>query len=357
MAIRDSKIYHYIKTKYITWTKWEYMPMFWTNIPVFICYLYYSIRSLSITFFKYANPGIHMGGAFGVSKHEMMKDIPQGLLPKMFLSNKGEPITIVINRLKDAGIQYPIVLKPDIGERGFFVKKISTEKELGQYLDTMPCDMIIQEFLDYPLEYTLSFNSLPEQPDSFKITSVCQKGFMQLVGDGIHTGKELMHQDKRFFLQISRFETLQLAWLNRVIPKGEVIYPEPIGNHNRGTAFYDARNLISPDLIEHYKALCLGIKGIYIGRFDMKADSEKDFIYCNVKIMELNGVLGEPVHVYDPGYSPITAYKDLFAQWKTIYTISRLNRKPFRISFSFKDAIELIQNYFGHKKSLKALSK
>jgi hypothetical protein len=352
MAATESTFHRYLKTKYITWTKWEYMPMTFTNIPVFICYLYYALKSGSISFFKSANPGIPMGGAFGVSKIDMMENIPKELLPGMFLSLKGETIKQLKQRLIHEQIVYPIILKPDIGERGFFVKKISSETELDQYLNELPCDMIIQEFIDWPHEYTLSFNVMPDKPESFTITSICKKGFMEITGDGIHTGKALMANNPRYYLQIPKFEKQQFAWLDEVIPDGITIYPEPVGNHNRGTAFFDERHLITSRLIDQYRALCLGLDGIYIGRFDMKANSEADFLQGHIKIMELNGVFGEPVHVYDPSYSPIQAYKDLFRQWKLIYRISKMNKHGD--SYSIKKGYQIVRHYFMHKKSVKS---
>ncbi|MEP7322164.1 MAG: hypothetical protein ABI761_09600 [Saprospiraceae bacterium] len=353
MAATESALGRYIKTKYITWTKWEYMPMTFTNIPVFICYLYYSIKSGSISFFKAANPGIPMGGAFGVSKMDMMKNIPRDLLPGMFLSLKGETIKQLKQRLIHENIKYPLILKPDIGERGFFVKKILSETELDQYLKVVPCDMIIQEFIDLPLEYTLSFNVMPGKPESLSITSICKKGFMQITGDGIHTGRDLMAKNPRYYLQIPRFEKQGLTWLNEIIPKGITMYPEPVGNHNRGTAFYDQRYLIAPELIDQYRSLCLGLDRIYIGRFDIKARSEADFLHGNIKIMELNGVFGEPVHVYDPAYSPIQAYKDLFRQWNLIYRISDMNKQGDK--YSIKKGYDIVRHYFMHKKSVKSI--
>ncbi|MBP6793568.1 MAG: hypothetical protein KA143_00860 [Saprospiraceae bacterium] len=62
--------------------------------------------------------------------------------------------------------------------------------------------------------------------------------------------------------------------------------------------FLGARHLITNSLVETYKKIELRLNGIYFGRFDLKANSEEDFIRGNVKIMELNGMLCEPVHVF-----------------------------------------------------------
>lgn len=325
----------------------------YANIPVFFCYLYYCIRSGSISFFKTANPAVSMGGAFGVSKFDMLKDVPEAFMPKMFLMHEGESIDALIHKISVDRMQYPVILKPDIGERGFMVQKIDSESQLCALVTSLPCDMIVQEFIDLPCEYTLSFNSMPGNPDSFTITSICQKSFLHVKGDGKHTARELMNRVPRYFLQIDRFEKQKATWLDQIIPLNESIYPEPIGNHNRGTIFLDARHLITDTLIKNYKALCLSLNGIYIGRFDLKASTESDFINTRVKIMELNGVLGEPVHMYDPGYTWYRAYRDIFTQWKTIFTISRINKNIKTASPGLLDQIKIVYNYFIYKKDMK----
>ena len=82
--------------------------------------------------------------------------------------------------------------------------------------------------------------------------------------------------------------------------------------------------------------------------------SEADFLRGNIKIMELNGVFGEPVHVYDPDYSPVQAYKDLFSQWNLIYRISRMNKEGD--TYSIKRGYDIVRHYFIHKKSVKSIS-
>ena len=52
-----------------------------------------------------------------------------------------------------ARLKFPVIFKPDIGERGWMVQKIHNEDDASQYLNKVPIDFLIQEFLDLPLEF------------------------------------------------------------------------------------------------------------------------------------------------------------------------------------------------------------
>ncbi len=345
---------HSFRLQKSIWTKWEYWPMSIAILPVVLCYLYYSFRSFNFLFFKKVNPGVPMGGAFGVSKYIMLRDIDPELLPSTVLAKAGTSILSLIKMIDTNRISYPIILKPDIGERGFLVQQILSPTELMDRYTTLPCDMIVQSFIDLKEEYTVSFHHFPHDPSSFAVTSICKKDFMHVTGDGNRTIRELMAITDRYLLQLARFERQHHDLLDYVLKKGEVKLLESVGNHSRGTMFLDARYLITNSLVETYKKIVLRLNGIYFGRFDLKANSEEDFIRGNVKIMELNGVLGEPVHVYDPNYTFIKAYKDLFAQWKIIYRISRVARSNSKDT-GFIEGIKALFYYRNYKKQMAAV--
>ena len=344
-----------LKIVRIKWSKWEYWPFSIAILPVVFCYLYYSLKSFHFLFFKKVNPAVPMGGAFGVSKHLMLRDIEPELLPDMVFAKAGTTVENLIELIKTNRITYPCILKPDIGERGFFVQKVLSESHLTRQYTVLPCDMIVQSFVDLNEEYTVSFHHFPGSPSTFAITSVCKKYFMQVTGDGTSTIRQLMNGIDRYLLQLARFEKDQPGLLDLILRKGEVKILESVGNHSRGTTFLDARHLISPQLLDTYKRICSKLHGLYFGRFDLKANSEQDFIQGRVKIMELNGVLGEPVHVYDPGYNFIKAYRDLFAQWKIIYKISKQAGSKANDT-GFVEGIRALLMYRKYKKQM-ALSK
>ena len=104
------------------------------------------------------------------------------------------------------------------------------------------------------------------------------------------------------------------------------LYLEPIGNHCRGTTFYDAHHLINDKLNQVFDKIALEIHGFYYGRFDIKVPSLEDLYHGkNIIIFELNGVSSEVAHVYDPNYKLIQAYKDIAANMKIISLIAKKN--------------------------------
>ena len=96
------------------------------------------------------------------------------------------------------------------------------------------------------------------------------------------------------------------------------------------------------------------MQGIYYGRFDMKCENldllkkAKSF-----KILEFNGIASEPAHIYDPSYSVLQAYKDIFQHWKIIYQISKIQRKKGIRPMTIKEAYRSIRSYLQYLKSAK----
>ena len=83
---------------------------------------------------------------------------------------------------------------------------------------------------------------------------------------------------------------------------------------------------ISPELTILLKQWSDQLPGFYYGRFDIKFKSweaiqkGEDF-----KIIEVNGVNSEPTHTYQPAYSILKAYRDIFHHMEIIYEISEMN--------------------------------
>jgi hypothetical protein len=81
--------------------------------------LFLAIRHRSLTLFTVANPGIPSGGFVGESKSAILSHlapVPEFAVLREDLSvpdahSSGEGIPV-------CGLSYPIVLKPDVGERG-----------------------------------------------------------------------------------------------------------------------------------------------------------------------------------------------------------------------------------------------
>jgi len=304
---------------YEYWTWWVFF------LPLTPYWLYLAIRNRSLTYFTTVNTCIPDGGVFGESKNDILAQIAPPFLPAGAFIPQGEAWKTVEENLKKEGISYPLIVKPDVGGRGFRVHKIDDADQLQRYLKETPQPVIIQEYIDYELEFGVMYARLPEESKG-KITSITQKEFLSVVGDGHSTVGQLLTQNTRARFAMQELqERVKNDW-NNVVPKGQRRYIQPIGNHCLGTKFLNANHLINQQLERVFDQIALPIEGFYYGRFDLKVSTLEDFYAGrNIKIMELNGATSEPGHVYDPSYTLWKAYRDIMHNMRIVADISAAN--------------------------------
>ncbi len=307
--------------------KWEYWPFWLFYIPIYFYWFYLSLRAKSFFFFSAANPLMELGGFSNYSKYNVLSNIPVRYLPKTLLISSDYQKKHIQLILQKHGLQFPIIAKPDRGERGKGVMKIDTWVELEQYLYQARQAVILQEFIDYPLELGVMYYRLPNEKKGH-VSSVVQKKFLSVTGDGTSTVKQLVLDHPRAHLYLKHLSEKYPEKLQEIPSQGEEILLEPIGNHSRGTTFLDANHLINAQLEEVFDKISRQIGGFYFGRYDLKVKNLSD-LYTgeNIKIMELNGANSEPAHIYDPQMPILKAYKYLFKHWKRLYHISIQNHE------------------------------
>jgi len=339
------------------WTKfttWEYLPWWLANVPVYLFWLWFALRARHLFFFSNVNPAIPLGGAVGESKSQIMNLLPPQIVPRTVLVEAGFSKEKLREVLREAGIGFPAIAKPDVGERGFLVKKMDGLDALNQHLTRYPVPFLVQEWLTLPMEASVLFHRFPEgvEGDGFGITSVCVKAFLTVRGDGSSDVRTLMAQDVRSALQLARFEREFPEVLTTVPAAGESLLLEPIGNHSRGTKFLNGNHLIGPELLAAFEPPCRDIEGVLYGRFDLKCASEEALLRGDFQVMEMNGVLGEPAHVYDPAFGMWRAYRDLYRHWRLLYRLHRAQVRAGVRPSSYREAWQIAREYFSYKKRL-----
>ncbi len=320
----------------LKYTQYEYWPMWLFYLPILPYWLYLACKHRSLTYFTVANPGIELGGFFGESKSGILQLINEHYLPKAItVDNLSIEKTIAL--IQQNNIPYPLIAKPDVGERGNDVCKINNETELVQYHNSTLLKYILQEFITYDIELGVLYSRLPNDSKG-KVTSVTLKEFLTVTGNGINTTKELMQQSTRARFQIVRLSATMGNAIHEVLPNGITKLLEPIGNHCRGTRFINANHLITDELNTVFDKISVPITGFNYGRFDLKVNSIADLYAGNtIKIMELNGASSEPGHIYDASQSSLLkAYKDLCTHWKRLADVSarhiKAGQKPVPFS-------------------------
>lgn len=312
------------------WQNYEFWPFWLFYAPIYWYGLVLAMKARSFTYFTAVNPALHFGGLLNTSKVEFLKQLNKKYRPAYLLINTQDSIELIRKKIEINKIEFPLVAKPDMGERGRGVEKINNLGELQEYLATNKeanSNIILQEFIEYPIELGVLYYRNPSTARS-KITSIVIKEFLTIEGTGVLTLKELILKNTRArFRQDYLFKKFENR-LNEIIPKYEKVRLEPIGNHNRGTAFLNGNHLINKQLVNVIDDIAQPLKGFYYGRFDLKTRSIEDLNRGeHIKIMEINGVNSEPAHIYQPGYSLKQAYRDIKMHMHIIYLISQENHK------------------------------
>lgn len=328
-------------------THFEYWTWWMFYVPLLPYWLFQAIRTRSLTFFTNADPCIDYGGFFGESKMEILRQIPREYLPKTIFIEKQTPLKNIVDKLIQEDLVYPIICKPDIGERGTQVEKLYSNYDLVKYLSEVQEDFIIQEFITYDIELGVLYYRYPDSLTG-KVSSVTRKEFLSVSGDGKANVEQLMQQNTRARFQIdSMRKRLGDMGMNEVIKTGEKRILEPIGNHCRGTKFLDNNFLLNSLLDEVFDEIALTIDGFHYGRFDIKVKSIEDlFEGKNIRIMELNGVSSEPGHIYDPKNTLWAAYRDLARHWKIIANISIQQQRKGIMPVPFSILWKVVKQHF-----------
>ena len=321
------------------WLHWEFWPFWLFYFPVYFYFLWLALRERSFFFFTATNPLIDFGGMLGEKKSEIFKTIPQKYYPKTILITKSKRAELA-NYGSEMG--YPFIAKPDIGERGKGVEIINNKENLLAYQAKTPVNFLLQKMVSYPLELGVFYIRHPKI-ESGQVTSIVQKEFLSVTGDGHHSARDLLKKSERGSLQIDvnheRFKDLMKSVPNN----GEVVIIEPIGNHCRGTKFLNANNEIDENLSSAIDKLAKRIPDFYYGRFDLKCQSFEDLRRLeNFKIVELNGVGAEPAHIYQPGFSLMKAYKIVFWHYNQMAHIAHANRQLGNKVWSLRQGMKKI---------------
>ncbi len=267
-----------------------------------------------------------MGGMFGESKFDVLKLIPEQYKPKTIRIQYPYTSAHVLTVLNNNGFRFPVIFKPDLGERGFMVKRIFNEADIEQYEKKLAADFLIQELVDLPVECGVFYTRFPEEKNG-KVTSLLLKEMLMVTGNGKSTLQELIHAKPRAKLQWKVLKEVHTEKLATIIPNGVRVELSAIGNHCLGATFLNGEHLINDKLSQTFDLISKQIKGFYFGRYDLRCASIEDLYDGKIQVMELNGCGAEPAHIYQPGFSLWRALSILFTHWKNMFVISDQNHK------------------------------
>ena len=312
--------------------RWEFWPG-WAFYPPIVAYiLWLGLKHRSPLAFTASNPALEASGFVGERKSDcllpLMERAPELVAPLMLLR-----VAVLLERRVEQAKRfieeqggYPIVLKPNIGQRGRGVAIIRDETALRGYLHCAPGDVIAQRYIE-GAEFGVFVYRDP-QTGRGEILSVTSKQFPQVVGDGRRTLYELIRDHERARL-ISPLLWRKFADRMRWVPaEGEAVPLIEIGAHCRGSLFRDASALATPELRAAIERLFAALPGYHFGRLDLRCPSPGALGRGEgIRILEVNGVSAEAAHIYEPGTPLWQGYASMLKQWRIAFDIGKANER------------------------------
>jgi hypothetical protein len=320
------------------------MWLFYAPVGMWVLYLAGRYRGFSTM--TAANPGIPDGGTVGESKFEILSRLPADcVIPSVLLAPGDAPARTsrLQAHIESAGWGFPLVMKPDVGQRGTGVKLARSLADVTTYLSQVTTPVVVQPYHTGPFEAGVFYYRRPGCPAG-RILSITDKHFPVVVGDGSSTVEELIWAHPRYRLQADTFLARHVDVLERVPDPGERLPLGMAGNHCQGTLFLDGRHLMTPALERRIDDIARAFDGFFVGRFDIRyGDVERFKAGTDLAIVELNGATAESTNIYDPHTTLIDAYRQLFRQWAIVFSIGASNRAAGAPVTSHRRLFELVR--------------
>jgi membrane protein DedA with SNARE-associated domain len=319
-----------LRGRWLRLTRWEYWPAWLLYLPV-VAYIVALglIRYRRPLLFTAVNPGMPHGGFLGESKGDILAGYrgPAGALPawrRIAAGPAPERMAAFDRAMRELRLDYPVVLKPDEGQRGLGVCVARDAAAARDWLERTPAPALLQQFVA-GIEYGVFHARRPSEPRG-RIISITVKEQLEVTGNGSDTVESLIHAHPRAIAQLDTFLGRFADQLDRVPAAGERLALGELGTHARGALFRDGRALGTPQLEERIDAIARGFPGFHFGRFDLKApDAAALSAGEGLCVIELNGLTSEATHIYEPGYPLWSGVATLCRQWGLAFAIAREN--------------------------------
>jgi len=336
-------------------TRWEFWPAWITYIPVVPYILFLGFKHRSLTLFTVANPGIPSGGFVGESKSAILSNLSRAADFTLVGSTlRAETrVQLVKDFLTQRGLPYPVVLKPDVGERGTGVSIARCDQDVVSYFRTTTGDTIVQRFIG-GLEFGIFYYRYPED-SAGRIFSITEKRFPAVIGNGSSTITDFVLRDERAVCLADLYLRRLKRPVDEVPTIGETVPLAELGSHCRGAIFLNGAHLETEALASAVHAIARSHPGFFFGRFDIRSSSIADLQAGRFDVLELNGVSAEATHIYDPSVSVLDAYRVLFHQWRVAFEIGAANRAAGVQPMRFRDFVRLLGHETRSRPTLLAL--
>ena len=338
--------------------RWEFWPAWLFYSPVALICVWLGLRYKGLSLPTVANLNQKNGGIVGESKigilQTLMETSPEYtsdgyLVPEGSVKNRIESIKEICLR---HDIRFPFVLKPDTAQRGAGFRKIESLDEIEKYVAQVSSPLILQRYVEGPNEAGIFYYRFPNEQRGH-IFGITRKQFPTVVGDGVHSLRELIESDARARLIARTYLERFGSAVDRILPRGESLRLVEAGNHCQGCIFKEGDDLYSEELRNAFDEISMKLPGFYIGRYDIRYRSDDELrTGKGFQTIELNGAASEATNIYDECNSLWSAYATLYRQWRLVYQIGAANRgrghRPASPLAVFRDWMEFSRQAMGY---------
>ena len=338
----------------------EFWPQRYFYAPMFLYWLWLTLKHGGrFTLPTVANPLMPMGGWIGESKAAVF-DL-SGPYARQFISpwavferSADAGVADALAIAQKAGLEFPFVVKPDMGCRGVGVRRVRNKAELAAYIAAFPPNqrIVFQKLVDHEAEAGIFYIRKPNEARG-RIVSVTLKYFPYVYGDGRSTLRELIERDRRAGPLKHIYLPRHKDRLDLVLAAGEPFRIAFAGSHSRGTIFRNGNALVTEAMTDAFDRIAKDVKEFYFGRFDVRFPSIADLqAGRNFTIVEINGAGAEATHIWDRNTTLPQAYKALTAQYAAMWEIGAVNAKRgfkparlFDFIRAYRDEVKLWAQY------------
>lgn len=316
------------------WQHHEFWPPHVFYLPLIPYLLYLALKHRGLLVFCCCNPGIERGGGLvGESKSAILKALGSDprILDHQLLTGTPDEKLAQLDAMRLGN--YPIILKPDAGQRGDGVSLARSSSDAVRILNALDGPVVAQRYSSMPHEVGVFWMRNPTgDGENGRIYAITRKNNPEVTGDGVRTIEQLILAAPRLRAQHALFKA-QLGPRFTLVPKpGERVAVGEFGNHSRGSIFTDGSDLITPQLTAAINQISLGFEGasgggLDFGRYDIRYESEEHLRAGErLAVIEVNGTTAEATNLYDPSGSALWAYRILFGQWREAFRLGAWRR-------------------------------
>lgn len=308
------------------WTRHEFWPHFILATPVMLYYLWQSVLYRSFTLFTLANRSLgEDGGMPAGSKFEHYTrflnntknpevaavSVKTALIPSN--ENLDARLDLALGIMQEHGIDFPCVMKPEIGDGGVGVYIVRSQGHLRNWLEVNVDAAVVQEFVGGN-EYEVVWSRRPGRSEG-RIQTVVQKDFVLIKGDGERKLEDLIWADDKGVSNGKLFSKINFRAATYIPAAGESYALAPIGSRIRGANFISRPELRAGSLSNAIDRLADACGDVHFLVLDIRAESDEALMSGkNIRITGVKGAGATAGTLFDGYVRMGMAYSRMFKQ-------------------------------------------